>query len=30
MNIEQHAGFYCGNMKERNYLEALGIDGRIV
>jgi hypothetical protein len=23
-------GFWCGNLKEREYLEDLGIDGRII
>jgi len=25
-----HTGFWCGNLKERNHLENLGEDGRII
>ena len=27
---EEHAGFWCGNRRERGFLEDLGVDGRIV
>lgn len=27
---EMHRGVWLGNMKERNYLEVLAIDGRII
>ena len=25
-----HAGFWWGNLKERDYLEDLGLDGRVI
>jgi hypothetical protein len=28
--IEMHAGFWWGNLKERDNVENLGIDGRII
>jgi len=27
---EVHTGFWCGNVRERNYLEDPGADGRII
>jgi hypothetical protein len=27
---EVHTGFWCGDLKERNHLEDLGVDGRII
>jgi hypothetical protein len=27
---EKHMGFWCGNVKERNHLKALGVEGRII
>jgi hypothetical protein len=27
---EMHAGFFCGNLKERSHFEDLGIDWRII
>jgi len=27
---EAYAGFWCGNLKERGYLEDLGVYGRII
>ena len=27
---EVHAGFWWGNMRERDHLEDLGVDGRII
>jgi hypothetical protein len=27
---EMHTGFWWGNMRERNHLEGLGIDGSII
>jgi hypothetical protein len=27
---EVHGGFWWGNLKEREYLEDLGVDGRII
>ena len=28
--VEVCAGFWCGNLRERNHLEDPGIDGRII
>jgi hypothetical protein len=25
-----YSGFWCGNLRERNHLEDLGVDGRII
>jgi hypothetical protein len=27
---EVHTGFWCGDLKERDHLEDLGIDGRVI
>ena len=27
---EVHAGFWCGNLRERDHLEDPGVDGRII
>jgi len=30
MRGEMYTGFWCGNLRERDHLEDLGIDGRII
>jgi hypothetical protein len=30
VKTEMYIGFYCGNLKERDHMENIGLDGRVI